>query len=287
MKNGLLRSANKWKLVFLPMALFMLGIPMTSCVNAPTETPIPSEVRYALTIEYLNLLHATAVGPSYGLMEWTPTATFIATPSLESSTPPATLTNTPLETPCYRARVLRESPEPYFGQLSPGEHFVKTWTLLNTGACKWPAAVQLVYVRVEHNQTADILDQMSGPDAQPIGMEVPVGGTIDLSLALIAPPEFGQYAGYWMLRNTAGGRFGEGVRGEAAFSVTILIHLQKTSATVPAATQTPTWTPTSTQTTVPPTETGIPPTIAPTTEPTAESPTLPPDETQSDTPTGG
>jgi hypothetical protein len=154
--------------------------------------------------------------------------------------------------------------------------------VLNTGTCKWVADVQLVYVPVAYNPTADILDQMSGPDAQPLGAIVLVGEQISISVALTAPLAFGQYAGYWMLRNTAGGRFGEGLRGGDAFSVTILLHLPVPTSKPPTATSQPTLHPSQTPSIIATTEATA---IIPTDPLPTEASPLTPTEAPTDTPT--
>jgi len=249
----------------------ILTIILVGCGKNESESPYITETKYALTIEQINRIHNSLLGEkNQGPVTWTKTSTQTQVSSTPTETSPL-WTATPQSIPCYRARVLHESPPPYYDQLLPEEHFIKTWTLLNTGSCAWPANVKVVYVRVEKNKTADILDQMSGPEEQPIQQEVLVGGTIDVRIALRSPALPGQYAGYWMLKNTAGGRFGEGLRGEAAFSVSIIIQLWR-----------PTWTsqlvipsssPINTKTQIVPTETEIPVTVVPPTDTLTYTPT--------------
>jgi hypothetical protein len=250
------------------LCLTSLGFALSSCESHPPVTAASSESAYQQTIDQINLLYRTVeqLTPSI-----TAGSTVTATPAHTQSFDPTisatpTISRTPNGEPCYRARVLSEIPAPYYGQLAFGEHFVKTWTILNTGACRWPANVQLVYVRVTHNLTADILDQMSGPDQQPIGVEVGVGETVDVSVALVAPLAPGQYAGYWMLRNTAGGRFGEGWLGESAFSVSLSMRARTPTQNDATNTSILILTPTPTATTPPFTPTAEIPTVSPTAE---------------------
>ncbi len=87
--------------------------------------------------------------------------------------------------------------------VKPGEGFVKTWRVQNTGTCTWTPNYRLVYAY--GNVTAA---QMSG---QPVNIPTNVtpGQTIDLSTTLIAPQELLTYQGFWQMENASGGRFGQ------------------------------------------------------------------------------
>jgi hypothetical protein len=255
---------------------------MAACGTSQDVSPDAVKTENALTLDLLNVRYLTKMNMTYSApLALTASPGF--TPNLGEETllsPSPSFSPSPTSAPCYRARVLSESPGPYTSSIAPGEHFIKTWKLLNTGSCPWPAEVQLVYVQVTRNLTADILDQMSGPDQQPIGVKVPVGGTVDVQVALIAPLQPGQYAGYWMLRNTYGGRFGEGLQGESAFSVTLSVRAQRETIPSPTATwfmRTATLPPSNTPTA----------TEATAAEPTSEPSQLPPTESPTEATPGG
>ncbi len=87
--------------------------------------------------------------------------------------------------------------------MAPGQNFVKSWRIKNSGTCAWAADYQLVYVngnRPEANMSAAAL---------PLGREVQPGETIDLSLSLVAPTTYGVFQGFFQLRNNTGELFGE------------------------------------------------------------------------------
>ncbi len=87
--------------------------------------------------------------------------------------------------------------------VKPGEAFVKTWRVQNTGTCAWTPKYRLIYA---YGNVAGA--QMNG---QPLNISgnVSPGQTIDLSVALIAPQEAYTYQGFWQIENIDGRRFGQ------------------------------------------------------------------------------
>jgi len=99
-------------------------------------------------------------------------------------------------------------------RFSPGEKFIKTWRLANSGTCTWTTSYALEYVDG---------DQMSGGSSQPFTTAIIPGQTIDLSVELTAPASNGTYRGNWMLRNDKGDRFGLGLEANKPFWVQITV----------------------------------------------------------------
>jgi hypothetical protein len=98
----------------------------------------------------------------------------------------------------------------------PGETFVKTWRLRNSGSCSWTSEYSVVF---------DAGDAMSGPAAFPLTQSnIAPGEEVDISINLTAPQEPGNYRGDWRLRNPAGRVFGLGSQGTASFWVVINIE---------------------------------------------------------------
>jgi hypothetical protein len=89
--------------------------------------------------------------------------------------------------------------------VNPGEAFVKTWRVQNTGNCTWTPNYRLVYAY--GNVTAA---QMGG---QPINIpgNVASGQTIDLSVTLTAPTDPLTYQGFWQVQNDKGNLFGQAI----------------------------------------------------------------------------
>jgi hypothetical protein len=82
--------------------------------------------------------------------------------------------------------------------LSPGETFIKKWTLQNTGFCMWKAGYKLTFF--EGNS-------MSGLETE-ISKTVASGTQANISIELTAPTSEGTYTGYWILSDDYGNSFG-------------------------------------------------------------------------------
>ena len=96
--------------------------------------------------------------------------------------------------------------------LQPGEAFVKTWRLRNTGDCTWEGYT-LVYA------AGDLMDGV-------LSNSVPAtaaGDYVDISINLVAPARGGQQTGYWELQSASGERFGVGSGGHDYIWVQIMV----------------------------------------------------------------
>ncbi len=107
--------------------------------------------------------------------------------------------------------------------MAPGQNFVKSWRIRNSGTCTWATDYQLVYVNGNRSEAS-----MSAA-ALPLGREVQPGDTIDLSLSLVAPTTYGVFQGFFQLRDNTGKLFGE----------VIWVGIQVPNPNPPPATPTP------------------------------------------------
>lgn len=80
-----------------------------------------------------------------------------------------------------------------------GEHFVKTWTVKNSGSCKWTSGYQLKYLRGE---------QMDAVDSVPLP-SLASNTTGDVSVEMVGPTKPNLHRGYWQAVDSAGNRFGD------------------------------------------------------------------------------
>jgi hypothetical protein len=98
------------------------------------------------------------------------------------------------------ATFIKDVTYPDGSQVLPGQSFTKTWRLKNVGTCTWNADYQLVF---------DSGIAMSGlASKQLAGVHIPPGGTMDVSVDLIAPASPGIYRSNWKLRAQNGDIFG-------------------------------------------------------------------------------
>ena len=83
--------------------------------------------------------------------------------------------------------------------LKPGQRFVKTWRIGNTGTCTWTNAYLL----------APVSGDLMGGSATSINGPVKAGRTYDVSVNLVAPRQPGVYKGTWQMVSGRGAPFGE------------------------------------------------------------------------------
>jgi hypothetical protein len=82
--------------------------------------------------------------------------------------------------------------------IQPGEVFVKTWRIRNSGTIPWTGQYALRFF-------GD--DRMEGPENVPLGRVVACGETVEVSVNLTAPKTPGRYRSTWKLCNAAGTLF--------------------------------------------------------------------------------
>ena len=107
----------------------------------------------------------------------------------------------------------------------PGQPFVKSWRVRNSGTCTWDSRYVLAFDR--GNVAAA---QMGG---QPVAVQgtVAPGATYDFSVNLVAPTVPGVYQGFWQMRNASSVAFGE--------TIWVGIRVPAPTQPTPAPTQTP------------------------------------------------
>jgi hypothetical protein len=82
--------------------------------------------------------------------------------------------------------------------MSPGQDFVKTWRVKNSGSCPWGDGYELVY--------ADYEDKMDG-QPQPLTQVVQPGQEVEISVQFKAPDAIGVYLSAWQMANPRGVTF--------------------------------------------------------------------------------
>ncbi len=79
--------------------------------------------------------------------------------------------------------------------IQPGDTFVKTWRVRNTGTTSWSTDYALRFSSG---------DRMDGPDSVPVPREVKPGDVVELSVRLKAPTQSGRHRSAWKLSNARG-----------------------------------------------------------------------------------
>lgn len=163
-----------------------------------------------------------------------PTQTSAPTePAVPTETPAPSPTTSPLALDDH-ALFLADVTIPDGTEIIAGEPFTKIWRLQNIGLNAWTTEYAYVFVNG---------DQMDGFPAF-LEVEVPPGGTLEISVPMIAPEEAGIYEGFWMLSNADGDIFGIGEEANQAFLVSIVVieptpEPTATPTTAPSPTATP------------------------------------------------
>lgn len=85
--------------------------------------------------------------------------------------------------------------------MTPGQEFVKTWKIKNSGNCVWGDGYGLTFSYGE---------RMSGQPA-PLGVVVQTGEEIEVSVNFKAPSKVGEYTSAWQMANNKGVTFGKAI----------------------------------------------------------------------------
>lgn len=117
-----------------------------------------------------------------------------------SATVAVTTTTTPtatVSTACLSAKYIADVTVPDGTKFKNSETFTKTWKIRNDGSCDWPEDTTLVFVSGA---------KLGTPDSVKVG-KVVSGTEVEVSVALTAPDQYGNYTGLWQLKS-AQGNFG-------------------------------------------------------------------------------
>ena len=95
--------------------------------------------------------------------------------------------------------------------MSPGQEFVKTWKIKNTGACTWGEGYKLIY---------SYGDKMNGTP-QALTAAIAPGQEVEVSVAFKAPDLPGTYQSFWTLQNPKGVAF-QGNEGKVLYVLIVV-----------------------------------------------------------------
>ncbi len=194
----------KTKLIVMAILIATL-IAACGSSNTPTQDPTPdvAAVRTSAASTVVSQFTLTAAAftptPSLPTETLTPEATSTATVAPVAQVTNAQGTSVTL---CDSLQFVADVNIPDDTTMSPGQDFVKTWRVKNTGSCPWDAGYKLVY--------ADYADKMSG-QWQPLTQVVQPGQEIELSVQFKAPDKIGEYLSAWQMANPKGITFPEAV----------------------------------------------------------------------------
>ncbi len=204
----------KLKLTVSVIVVATVVIAACGSVNPPPDgepTPDVAAIRTSAASTVISQFTLTAAAftptPSEPTEETTP-----STPSTPS-TPQGTITATVQPTQplvqvtnalgttvalCDSLEFVADVNIPDNTNMAPGQDFLKTWRVKNTGSCPWGAGYELVY--------AGYAEDMDG-QAQPLTQVVQPGQEVEISVQFTAPSEIGEYLSAWQMQNPAGVTF--------------------------------------------------------------------------------
>jgi len=169
------------------LVIILAGAALMGC-NLPRQDPATIQTAAALTVQ----AEITAAAPK--ATATSTTAPFPTLPGVTATvpTPAPAITAT---SKCDIADFIDDVTIPDNTSVDAGASFTKTWRFKNIGNCSWTPSYTLVFVSGQI---------MGGPATQALSSNVNSGQTVDLSVALTAPTENGNYQGNWGLRNASG-----------------------------------------------------------------------------------
>ena len=215
-------------------SIFLLMSCDVSTFMSPQQIPtlVPAEIDLiaaqtaaAAATETAALIHPTLRPTLTPFPTQTPVSTPTITPTFIFLLSTPTDTVTPTLTICDDAIYVSDVTIKDGTVESPGQSFVKTWALQNTGSCTWNTGYTLNFVGGT---------QMGGTNTNIDGSVVP-GELMQISVTLTAPTTAGKYTGKWRLNNDSGEFFGE--------TVAVVINVNENATATPADTATNTPTP--------------------------------------------
>jgi len=189
------------------ISILLISTLLSACASlgpaTPTSTQVDVNALQTSVVQTViaNITQTAAAQPTQAPTD-TPVpaaaATATLTPNAATSTPASTATTL---AQCDNAIWVSDASVADGTHMGPGQAFVKTWRVKNTGTCTWKTTYHL---------SPGFGVKMGGlPTALPT--ELPPGQEMEISINLTAPLKAGNYFANWRFTNDKGFFFGEGL----------------------------------------------------------------------------
>jgi hypothetical protein len=192
------------------ITIIILALLLAAC--APKATPMPTPDIGAIQTAAAKTVIAEIYATAAAAASLTPLASPTLEPTFAAPTVTVTMTVVVLTTPGIIGTPLGLCDDASFDPttvdvtipdgsvMTPGQEFLKTWKVRNTGDCVWGAGYTIVY--------GGYNDKMSGvPAALPT--TVTSGQDVEISVQFKAPTKAGEYLSAWRMANPGGYAFGQ------------------------------------------------------------------------------
>jgi hypothetical protein len=194
----------------LPITLLAIALLIAACAPATPIEPTPDvnaiRTSAANTVVAEFTLTAAAFTPTPAPPTETPT------PELPTETPTIAFATDPTQAALGTPAALCDDYSfdlttldvtvPDGTPMTPGQEFVKTWKIKNTGICTWDTGYKAIF---SYSQPSN---QTMGAQPVPLAALVAPGEEIEVSVQFKAPATPGEYTGYWQMVNSKGIPFG-------------------------------------------------------------------------------
>lgn len=183
---------------------------LAACAPATPAEPTPDVLAIRTSAAYTVVAEFTLTAAAFTPTPMPSTDTPIPEPSTATAT--QGLTNDPTQAALGTPAALTDDYSfdlntldvtiPDGTLMTPGQEFVKTWRIKNTGIGTWEEGYQVIF-SYSNPPNEDM-------DGQPVPLAVLVepGQEVDVSVNFIAPTTPGTYTGYWQMVNSKGIPFG-------------------------------------------------------------------------------
>lgn len=195
----------KTKHIIFTLIIILL---LTACAPATPVVPTPDVLAIRTSAAYTVVAEFTLTASSFTATPMPPTETptieppATETPTIEFATDPTLIAlgtpGAPVEL-CDDYAYVTDVTIPDRTTMTPGQEFVKTWKIKNTGECTWGDGYTLIYSYGE---------KMGGVPV-PLGVVVAPGEEAEVSINFKAPDKIGEYLSAWVMVNPQSKPFGK------------------------------------------------------------------------------
>lgn len=186
-------------LIILASLLYACGptVPIEPTIDVNAIHTFAAETVIAEFTQTAQAVPSTVAATAMDAPSLTPEATVQPTDTAVPTNNP--FEATPTDITCDDAVWVSDVTVPDGTQMTPGQDFVKTWKIKNTGSCTWGTGYTLIHG----------YDEKLDGIAEPLTTAVAPGEEVEVSVRFKASTNAGEHRSYWRMQNASGSAFGE------------------------------------------------------------------------------